>query len=247
MTAAATLTLTPTPAPLTTAINQAAAKAAPGTGIPQGLFASLLAGIWRFESRSTYPNPAVNGSGFGGLFGTTNAFASTQAQADTAAGILAAGLKKANGNIPEALSYYNTGSTTVNPSYVSSVTHDTTPPSSGGGSTVVGLENDAANLVNNPLGTIGGIISGVPSAVKNAATGAVGGVTSDVAGAIEGPIVDFAKGTAATGLAYVLLTVVGLAFVVLGTLEFFGYSPKRIAGNVTGAVTRGASSGEIPF
>lgn len=69
----------------------------------------LLAGIWRRESGSTYPNPAVNSSGYGGLFGTTNAYGSTQSQANLSASILANGLKASKGNLSQALSYYNSG------------------------------------------------------------------------------------------------------------------------------------------
>lgn len=71
--------------------------------------ADLLAGIWRIESGSTYPNPAVNSSGYGGLFGTTNGLASTQDQANEAASVLANGLRASGGNVSQALSYYNSG------------------------------------------------------------------------------------------------------------------------------------------
>lgn len=74
-----------------------------------GIPADLLAGIWRQESGGRYPNPYVNDSGYGGLFGTRNWNASTLEQAQTAASVLAAGLQKSGGNIAEALSYYNSG------------------------------------------------------------------------------------------------------------------------------------------
>ncbi len=89
------------PAPLAAAIASAAKK----YNVPP----DLLAGIWRIESGSSYPNPYVNSSGYGGLFGTSNGLASTQAQADESASVLAAGLRASNGNISEALSYYNSG------------------------------------------------------------------------------------------------------------------------------------------
>lgn len=89
------------PSALETAIQNAAAK----YGVP----ADLLEGIWRVESGSTYPNPAKNSSGYGGLFGTTDAYGSTQEQANLSASILAAGLRASGGNIAEALSYYNSG------------------------------------------------------------------------------------------------------------------------------------------
>lgn len=86
---------------LDAAINQAAAT----YNVP----ADLLAGIWRIESGSTYPNPAVNSSGYGGLFGTTQPYATTQVQANLAASILHNGLVQAKGNVSQALSYYNSG------------------------------------------------------------------------------------------------------------------------------------------
>lgn len=72
-----------------------------------GVSPSVLAGIWRIESGSTYPNPAVNSSGYGGLFGTRNWNASTQAQANTAAQILAKLLREKNGNQAAALLAYS--------------------------------------------------------------------------------------------------------------------------------------------
>lgn len=75
----------------------------------------ILTGIWRVESASTYPNPAVNSSGYGGLFGTTNWNASTQDQANLAAYILSQSLKNANGNIAQALSTYSGGGYTSVP------------------------------------------------------------------------------------------------------------------------------------
>jgi hypothetical protein len=92
------------PKPLQAAIVAAAAK----YGVPP----QALAGIWREESGRTFPNPAVNSSGYGGLFGTTNGKGTTQDQANMAASVLAAGLQKSGGNMAEALSYYNSGNLT---------------------------------------------------------------------------------------------------------------------------------------
>ena len=92
------------PAPLATAITNASQT----YGVP----ADLLAGIWRIESGSHYPNNYVNASGYGGLFGTKHWNTSTQDQANTAASILATGLADYGGNVSEALSYYNTGKPT---------------------------------------------------------------------------------------------------------------------------------------
>lgn len=71
--------------------------------------ADLLAGIWQREAGGAFPNPFVNSAGYGGLFGTRNGLASTQAQADEAASVLAAGLQASGGDVAQALSYYNSG------------------------------------------------------------------------------------------------------------------------------------------
>lgn len=72
--------------------------------------AAVLIGIWRGESGSTYPNPAVNSSGYGGLFGTKLWNGSTQAQANYAASILHNALVSTKGNLQQALNIYQTGS-----------------------------------------------------------------------------------------------------------------------------------------
>lgn len=88
-------------------LAQAIAAAASRYRIPNG--AALLTGIWREEAGSEFPNPYVNSSGYGGLFGTTDWNGSTQAQANLAASILAAGFQQSGGDVRGALSYYNTG------------------------------------------------------------------------------------------------------------------------------------------
>ena len=70
----------------------------------------ILAAVWRGESASTFPNPAVNPEGYGGLFGTTDWSGSTQAQANLAASIFHNALVNTKGNILEANSIYATGS-----------------------------------------------------------------------------------------------------------------------------------------
>ena len=85
---------------------QAATSAAEAQyGLPSG----ILLGIWAIESGSTYPNPAVNSSGYGGLFGTTLWNGSTQDQANYAASILAGLIKQCNGDVGCALSKYSGG------------------------------------------------------------------------------------------------------------------------------------------
>lgn len=100
-------------------IPQPLAQAIYSSALKYGVSADYLTGIWRIESGSTYPNPAVNSSGYGGLFGTRNWNATTQAQADTAASVLAAGLKASGGNYPGALHYYSTGKVSGSGGYTS--------------------------------------------------------------------------------------------------------------------------------
>jgi hypothetical protein len=132
------------------------------------------------------------------------------------------------------------------------------------------IENDIAsatpNLTNSPTvatspgggggGFLGSLLSGAETAgsaaldlenplnlLEGAGSGAANSLTGDLFGGVESWI----KGEAATGLAYIVLTFVGLAFVIFGVLELFGYSPKRVAGNVAGAVKPAAAAGDIPF
>jgi hypothetical protein len=96
------------PKPLMALINKVSAK----YGVPP----DLMAGIWRIESGRTYSAGQVgtfNSKGYGGLFGTSvHGPHTAEGEADLAASILATGLKKANGNVAEALSYYNSGQLT---------------------------------------------------------------------------------------------------------------------------------------
>jgi hypothetical protein len=113
------------------ALAQAIMHASATYGVPP----DLLAGIWREESGGTYPNPAVNSSGYGGLFGTRDWNSPTQTQADTAASVLASGLRTSNGDIAGALSYYNSGKTSGGYTSVPGETsfgRVTVPPSTSG-------------------------------------------------------------------------------------------------------------------
>lgn len=95
------------PTPLADAIEKAARK----YNVPP----DVLAGIWRIETGSTYPNPYVNSQGYGGLFGTTLWNGSIQAQADLAASTLARLLKANGGDLSKALSAYSGGGYTSVP------------------------------------------------------------------------------------------------------------------------------------
>lgn len=223
------------PQPLAAAILEAAQK----YGVP----ADLLAGIWRVESASTYPNPAVNSSGYGGLFGTTDWNGTPQAQADLAASILANGLRASNGEVAGALSYYNSGKTTGG---YTTVPGQTTfgkvgvPSTSGGGSIVGTIAHDAgvvAGAVTNPVGTVVGAVTGAISSLNpvTAAENAVGGELGNVASGFE----TWAQTTATTALLYVVLTFGAFALILLGL--------DRLSGNrISGAVkTVGKTAGEV--
>jgi hypothetical protein len=201
------------PAQLSAAIAEAAAK----YGVP----ADLLAGIWHDESGGTYPNPYVNPkSGAGGLFGTeaadytavglaglTPLTATTQQQADVAAGILATGLIQSGGNVAGALSYYTTGSTTIDKSYVSAVegfiggspaTAFSSSPSPQGTARAdpSGSSNSASGGSSSVWGSILGGVESATGDVLSTAEGAAQGLWGDTLGAIEADIkapLDFLK------------------------------------------------------
>ena len=152
------------PAPLWEAIVQASGQ----YHVP----ADLLVGIWRVESGSHYPNPYVNSSGYGGLFGTHNWSGSTQSQANEAASILANLLQRSGGNVSQALSSYSGGGYTSVP----------------GERTFGNVQNGIHNARSSLLGTIEhGAMTGVqqlpgatlvPSAIG--AAGGIGAAAGDV-------------------------------------------------------------------
>lgn len=166
--------LRPTVVPL--ALLRAIFKAAKKYNVPP----DVLAGIWREESGSTYPNPAQNSSGYGGLFGTTDSYGTTQAQADLSASILHAGLVQSHGNIAEALSYYNSGklsggythvpgqvTTGVIPGYGGKPTKQKGGGGGGGlGSDLASAGSTALSFVTNPIGSLFGA-TGIPQAITN--------------------------------------------------------------------------------
>jgi hypothetical protein len=171
------------PPELAQAINAAASK--------YQFPADLLAGIWREESGGSFPNPYANSSGYGGLFGTRNWNASTQAQADLAGSILAEGLRQSRGNIAEALSYYNSGKLTGGytsvpgetsfgnvraPTAVPSDPGDyTAPPRPGGGQDV--------SIVSDLGSVLGAVVD--PLGIFSVGKGLLGSA-GDVAGALKG-------------------------------------------------------------
>jgi hypothetical protein len=95
---------------------------------------------------------------------------------------------------------------------------------------IVGVQGGGIDL--NPIDAVGGVVGAVG--------GAVGGAVVD---ATLGPAEQFVKEKAATGLAYVVLVMLGFVFVVFGLLEIFGVSPKDVAtGSLAGA--GGGAAGE---
>ena len=121
------------PSDVPAALWGAIVKAASTYGVP----AATLAGIWRIESGSTYPNPAVNKLGYGGLLGTTDWNGSTQSQANLSASILARLLRQNKGNMARALSEYSGGGYT-------SVPGGGNPSSGGPGGDVINQSSQAA-------------------------------------------------------------------------------------------------------
>jgi hypothetical protein len=189
----------------------------------------LLAGIWREESGSTYPNPAKNSSGYGGLFGTSDAYGTTQAQANLAASILHNGLVQSKGNVAEALSYYNSGK--LSGGYTSVPGQVTTgtiagyggKPTKGGKSTLGEIESvggSVAGVVTNPLGAVGSLLG------KGA-----GAVTGGIASEIDKGVMDIVYAGAILGGGLVFI----LGFVLIAA--DIGLSTR--AGKIAAAVPAG--------
>ena len=127
----------------------------------------LLTGIWRVESGSSFPNPYVNSLGYGGLFGTKDAYGPTQEQANLAASILRNQLVVHHGNIAEALSSYSGGGYTSVPGETTFGSVDVgtntilTPPTTYGGASVPTPQN--ASLLSPVTSFLGGLWSAVTS------------------------------------------------------------------------------------
>jgi len=163
---------TTVPAPLEQAIQNASKQ----YNIPP----DIMEGIWREEPGSTYPNPAVNSLGYGGLFGTKEWNASTQQQANYSASILHNLLVSTGGGIAPALSKYSGGGYTSVPG---ETTFGTAPGYGKGGggfvSEVTSVGSDILSSGGNPVtaltntltggggggGVFGGITSGIDSLI----------------------------------------------------------------------------------
>lgn len=164
-------------------LAQAISRAAARYRIPNGV--AVLTGIWQRESGSTFPNPAVNSEGYGGLFGTTNWNGSTQAQADLAASILAAQLREHGGDLSAALRAYSGGGYSSVAGVASSGAPDAPAPASSTGFSRPrpgqGQASSALaawyDYVPTPLGSVGslsgsiGSLDGVWNGIAKTVTG----------------------------------------------------------------------------
>ena len=115
--------------------------------------AKTLAGIWAIESGRTFPNPAVNSSGYGGLFGTTQWKASTQHQADYAALTLRHLLDTHGGNMAAALHAYSGGGYTAVPGAAGGPVHVGVGGGGGGGAP---MSPGGAQFASTATGGFGG-------------------------------------------------------------------------------------------
>lgn len=142
-----------------------------------GVPADVLTGIWRVESGSSFPNPYVNSSGYGGLFGTTDWNGSPQSQANLAAQILAQQIQQHGGDLGGALESYSGGGYSTVPgqqtfgnlgtsSLGSSPTYQAPPRPGGSGgilSDIGGAANTGLNVATFGLsGTLEGLFGGNP-------------------------------------------------------------------------------------
>lgn len=238
-----TSTLKTPPPQLRDAIENAAAK----FHVP----ADLLAGIWRVESASSYPNPYGLANGYGGLFGTSNWAAGpkievnpnlfttktptpTQDQADTAASVLAGSLRSNSYDIASALHTYSGGGYTSVP-----------------GQTTTGKWNpDQASGAQSQDSTVpGSDSSGNSGPVATAVSGAVSGAGEKVGDAVNfvkggwlGGLEKWVQGEATTALAYALFAFLGVALIGFGLLDLLGYSPRRVVGGVAGSAAKVAAA-----
>lgn len=129
---------------------------------------------------------------------------------------------------------------------ISNYGHVATPSSSGGGGGILGgvegAVGDIASSGGNPI-VIGGEIAGaVGSALLPSSLD-----PSKILGGWVGDLTGWIGAEATTGLAYVMFVFLGLVLVVLGALDVFGYSPKRVVGGLGKQLGGAALSGEIPF
>lgn len=142
------------PPELATAIQNASAQ----YGVPP----DILSGVWSIEAGNAFPNPYVNSSGYGGLFGTHDWNGPTQEQANYAASILH-NLAAQYGNWTDALSHYSGGG-------YSSVPGET----SGGSDVPSNFVDETAALAGNA----GAVVTGAVNAAKGVAKTAAGGAGS---------------------------------------------------------------------
>lgn len=224
-----------TPQTAPTALKAAILQASHDFGIPP----DLLYGIWLKESGGAYPNVAVNSSGYGGLFGTTDWKGAPVEQADLAASILETGLEHAGGNVSEALSYYNSGQLTGGYTSVPDETtfgtitgyHKKSGGGGGIGSDIASGAGAVAGVVTDPIGSLFGV-------GKSAAGDALGGATSGLeAFGYQALFVIIGLGLIMVGLALVAWTVMGK----VGAPGIIGMTQQQMRINQAAARTRESS------
>lgn len=165
-------------------VQQAIQNASNKSGVP----IDLLTGIWRVESKSSFPNNYANGLGYGGLFGTQVAAPfgpassvkavptpPTQQQADTAAQILAKALYNNGWNTSKALSVYSGGGYTSVPGQITgsggtafTIEEITKMQQVATGATWYPSTSNVQSQINSVAAAPGNIASGVGNAVGNA-------------------------------------------------------------------------------
>lgn len=163
-----------TPPPeLQTAIHNASQT----YGVPE----NILIAVWQKEAGGQFPNPYVNSSGYGGLFGTKDWNDTTQNQANEAAATLSywygvtgswsGALTKYGGS----QSYANSVLNLANPNgpNPSGRTGDPIPNSSGGGFPGIG---DIGGAISSLTSTIGNIPATIAQDTQHLAIGAGFGI-----------------------------------------------------------------------
>ena len=151
------------PSELSSAIHNASQQ----YGVPE----NILTAVWQKESGGSFPNPFVNSSGYGGLFGTKDWNDTTQNQANYAASTLAY-WQGVTGSWSGALAKYG-GSQ----SYANSVLNMAGQPSSGSSSSVgLPIVGDISGAINNLSSTVGNIPNVIAQDTQHLAIGAGFGI-----------------------------------------------------------------------
>lgn len=202
-------------------------------GVPH----DLLEGIWRVESGSTYPNPAVNSEGYGGLFGTKDAYGPTQEQANLAASILASDLRMAGGSVAGGLSWYSGGGGHVPPS----AGYDQVPGETTFGHVTVSPGSAAPPVITGAApGAVGPTPAVSPSPQPVSLTSTIAG---DLTGSVREAVIRLAEIALALFLGYLGLKALAAAFggrpqTIIDAASFSGRTlntPARVGASIGSA------------